>query len=432
MFEIGRKRVESNENRYIVDAFSVALCPVRMNLEIRKKTGEIMHKKSLLAAVLAAAVCVSPMVVSAQMLTVLHSFGGTDGQAAESGLVQGSDGNFYGTTALGGQNHQGTVFKIDSAGNLTTLHSFTGFPNDGAIPVAGLMRGSDGNFYGTTALGGTFAQGTLFRMTPAGAVTIVHSFSGLLGDGSIPTGGLVQSSDGSLFGTTALGGTHGKGTVFRTALGLVVTLHSFTGAPDEGATPLAKLVHGSDGAFYGTTVIGGAQNAGTIFKITGLGSFTTLHSFAGPPSEGGEPVAGLAQGSDGNFYGTTALGGEHSLGTVFKISAAGNFTTLHSFSGSPDDGADPFAGLVQGTDGNFYGTTTLGGANYVGTIFQMTPAGSVTTLDSFGGSSGDGASPFAALVQGTDGKFYGTTTLGGDHHFGTVFKFSTSAAEPGR
>src|SRR5262249_5405760 len=153
-------------------------------------------------------------------------------------------GNFYGTTALGGANQKGTVFKIDSQGNLTMLHSFSGFPNDGATPIAGLIQGSDGNFYGTTALGGMFYQGTLFRMTPAGAVTILHSFSGLLGDGSIPMGGLVQASDGTLYGTTALGGAHFMGTVFGSAFGIVVTLHSFSGAPGEGAVPTAKLVQG--------------------------------------------------------------------------------------------------------------------------------------------------------------------------------------------
>jgi uncharacterized repeat protein (TIGR03803 family) len=381
-------------------------------------------------AIVAAAIIAGPISVSAQMLTVLHSFNGSDGQVPESALVQGSDGNFYGTTALGGDNNKGTVFKIDSTGNLTTLHSFSGFPSDGANPIAGLIQGSDGNFYGTTALGGMFYQGTLFRMTPAGAVTIVHSFSGLLGDGSVPLGGLVQGSAGSLYGTTALGGTHAKGTVFGFALGVAVTLHSFSGSSGDGANPTAKLFRSSDGNFYGTTVRGGAQNRGTTFKIGALGSFTMLHSFSGSPGEGANPVAGLVQGSDGNFYGTTGLGGEHYLGTIFKMTPAGSVTTLHSFSGASGQGADPFGGLVQASDGNFYGTTALGGAHVVGTLFKITPAGSLTTLYPFGSSSGDGASPLSALVQGSDGNFYGTTALGGAHHWGTVFKFSISAAAP--
>lgn len=391
-----------------------------------------MHLKkwNLLPAIVAAVIAVGPITVSAQVLSVLHSFNGSDGQLAESALVQGSDGNFYGTTALGGDHHKGTVFKIDATGNLTTLHSFSGFPSDGATPVAGLLQGSDGNFYGTTALGGMFYQGTLFRITPAGAVTIVHSFSGLLGDGSVPMGGLVQTSDGSLFGTTALGGAHAKGTVFRTAVGVVVTLHSFSGSPDEGANPTAKLVRGSDGNFYGTTVRGGTQNRGTVFKVGSLGSFTTLHSFSGSPGEGAIPFAGLVQGSDGNFYGTTALGGEHYLGTVFNMTSAGSLTTMHSFSGSSGEGASPLAGLVQASDGNFYGTTSLGGAHYLGTIFRINPAGSLTTLRSFSGSPGEGASPVAALLQASDGNFYGTTSLGGAHYWGTVFKFSLSAPAP--
>jgi len=389
-----------------------------------------LKKWNLLSAIVAAAITVGPITVSAQMLTVLHSFNGSDGQLAESALVQGNDGNFYGTTALGGDNHKGTVFKIDSMGNLTTLHSFSGFPSDGATPIAGLIQGSDGNFYGTTALGGMFYQGTMFRITPAGTVTILHSFSGLLGDGSVPMSGLVQASDGSFFGTTALGGTHSMGTVFRTALGIVVTLHSFSGSSGEGANPTAKLVRGTDGNYYGTTVRGGAQNLGTAFKVSGLGSFTMLHPFSGSPGEGANPTAGLVQGSDGNFYGTTGLGGAHYLGTIFNMTPGGSLTTLHSFSGSGGEGANPLGGLVEGTDGNFYGTTALGGAHFVGTLLKITPAGSLTTLHSFSGSDGEGAAPVSAVVQGSDGNFYGTTALGGAHYWGTVFKFSTGAPAP--
>src|ERR1051326_5375647 len=337
-----------------------------------------MDLKKWNLGIVAAAIVAGPVIVSAQTVTVLHSFNGADGQLPEAVLVQGSDGNFYGTTALGGANHKGTIFKIDSAGNLTTLHSFTGFPNDGADPVAGLIQGSDGNFYGTTALGGMFAQGTLFRVTPAGAVTIVHSFSGVFGDGSVPMSALVQASDGSFFGTTALGGTHSKGTVFRTVLGVVATLHSFGGS--EGANPAGKLVRGSDGNFYGTTVVGGEHQFGTAFKIDSTGNLTTLHSFSGVSGEGADPFAGLVQGSDGNFYGTTAVGGTHHVGTLFKITPAGNLTTLYSLSGPPTEGATPFSALVQASDGNFYGTTALGGAHYFGTVFRLSTSTSAPGL----------------------------------------------------
>ena len=154
----------------------------------------------------------------------------------------------------------------------------------------------------------------------------------------------------------------------------LTTLHSFNGG--DGRSPEATLVQGSDGNFYGTTPLGGAHAKGTVFKIDSTGSLTTLHSFSGSPTEGANPVAGLVQGSDGNFYGTTALGGTHFRGTTFNIDATGSLTTLHSFSGSPGEGAVPFAGLVQGADGNFYGTTALGGANSEGTVFKLSSSSS--------------------------------------------------------
>jgi uncharacterized repeat protein (TIGR03803 family) len=383
-----------------------------------------MHlRKRDLLAIVAAIITIGCITVSAQTLTTLHSFNGGNGRSPEGALVQGSDGNFYGTTPLGGPHSKGTAFKIDATGSLTTLHSFSGSPGDGAVPVAGLVQGSDGNFYGTTTSGGTFFQGTVFRMTPSGAITVLHSFNSFFGEGAVPFAGLVQGSDGNFYGTTAFGGAHFKGTVFKIdATGNLTTLRSFSGSPSEGATPVAALVQGSDGNFYGTTASGGQHFQGTVFRITQGGALTVLHSFSGFPSEGAVPFAGLVQGNDGNFYGTTALGGTHSKGTVFNIDATGSLTTLHSFSGSPSEGANPVAGLVQGSDGNFYGTTALGGTHSRGTVFNIDATGSLTTLHSFSGSPGEGALPFAALVQGSDGNFYGTTALGGAHGAGTVFK----------
>ena len=384
-----------------------------------------MHlRKRNLPVIVAAIITIGCITVSAQTLTTLHSFNGGDGRSPEAALVQGSDGNFYGTTVLGGAHFRGTVFKIDAAGSLTTLHSFSGSPGDGAVPFAGLVQGSDGNFYGTTASGGAFFQGTVFRMTASGAITVLHSFNSFFSEGAVPFAGLVQGSDGNFYGTTAFGGAHFKGTVFKIdATGNLTTLHSFSGSSSDGANPAAALVQGSDGNFYGTTGSGGAHFQGTVFRITPAGDITVLHSFSGYPSEGGVPYAGLVQGSDGNFYGTTVLGGAHFKGTVFKIDATGSLTTLHSFSGSPNDGANPVAGLVQGSDGNFYGTTALGGAHFKGAVFNIDATGSLTTLHSFSGSPGEGAVPFAGLVQGSDGNFYGTTALGGAHGEGTVFKF---------
>jgi uncharacterized repeat protein (TIGR03803 family) len=387
--------------------------------------GGKMHLRNRnLLAIVAAIITIGCITVSAQALTTLHSFNGGDGRSPEATLVQGSDGNFYGTTALGGAHAKGTVFKIDTTGSLTTLHSFSGSPGDGAVPVARLVQGTDGNFYGTTASGGAFFQGTVFRMASSGAITVLHSFNSFLSEGAVPIAGLVQGSDGNFYGTTALGGEHFRGTVFKIdATGTFTTLHSFSGPPSEGATPVAALVQGSDGNFYGTTASGGEHFQGTVFRITPAGALTVLHSFSGYPGEGAVPFAGLVQGSDGNFYGTTAVGGAHFKGTVFNIDAAGSLTTLHSFSGSPAEGANPVAGLAQGSDGNFYGTTALGGTHLRGTVFNIDATGSLTTLDSFSGSPSEGALPFAGVVQGSDGNFYGTTVLGGAHGAGTVFTF---------
>jgi uncharacterized repeat protein (TIGR03803 family) len=382
-----------------------------------------MHLRNRkLLAIVAAIITIGCITVSAQALTTLHSFNGGDGRSPEATLVQGSDGNFYGTTALGGAHAKGTVFKIDRTGSLTTLHSFSGSPGDGAVPVAGLVQGSDGNFYGTTASGGAFFQGTVFRMTPSGAITVLHSFNSFSSEGAVPVAGLVQASDGNFYGTTALGGQHFQGTVFRIdATGNLTTLHSFSGSPNDGSNPVAGLVQGSDGNFYGTTPSGGAHFQGIVFRISQGGTHAVLHSFAGYPAEGGVPFAALVQDNDGDFYGTTAVGGAHFKGTVFKIDAAGSLITLHSFSGSPAEGANPVAGLVQGSDGNFYGTTALGGTHFRGTVFNIDATGSLTTLHSFSGSPSEGALPFAGLVQGSDGNFYGTTVLGGAHGAGTVF-----------
>jgi uncharacterized repeat protein (TIGR03803 family) len=404
-----------------------------------------------------------------------------------AGLVQGSDGNFYGTTEYGGNagpifgSDNGTVFKITTNGTLTTLYSFgtvtnvSGYPQDGANPIAGLVQGSDGSFYGTTESGGTNDAGTVFKITTNGVLTTLYSF-GMLNnaeyawlDGAEPVAGLVQASDGYLYGTTAYGGTNrnaedlaGFGTVFKiNTNGLLTTLYSFgtvttnypgfNSGPVDGANPAAGLVQASDGNFYGTTQSGGANPLenfafGTVFKITTNGTLTTIHSFGavfdseGYAADGENSTAGLVQGSDGNFYGTTEYGGNagsifgSSYGTVFKITTNGTLTTLYSFgtvtnvSGYPQDGANPVAGLVQGSDGSFYGTTESGGTNDAGTVFKITTNGVLTSLYSFTGAiyGNNGWSPQAGLVQGSDGNFYGTTEAGGGTFeapgSGTVFQ----------
>jgi T5SS/PEP-CTERM-associated repeat protein/uncharacterized repeat protein (TIGR03803 family) len=349
------------------------------------------------------------------ILTNLHLFGGPDGMYPYAGLVQGSDSNFYGTTYQGGAYGSGTVFRIGLNGSFTTLYSFSG--TDGGNPEARLVQGSDSNFYGATHNGGTYGNGTVFRIGPSGSFTNLYSFGGAP-NGATPNAALVQGNDGNLYGTTRNGGTYGNGTVFRIGpSGSFTNLYSFGGAP-SGAAPDAELVQGNDGNLYGTTRLGGANNDGTVYRISLAGILTNLHSFSG--TDGMYPYAGLVQGGDGNFYGTTYSGGTSNVGTVFRIGLNGNFTTLYSFSGT--DGGNPYAGLVQGTDGNFYGTTYSGGTSNAGTVFRMGLNGSITTLYSFSGK--DGTGPRGGLVQGTDGNFYGTTYSGGASGVGTAFELS--------
>jgi len=352
-----------------------------------------------------------------------------DGGLPYAGLVEDTNGNFYGTTWEGGLYNSGSAFAISTNGDLTNLYSFTG-GWDGAILYAGLVQGSDGNFYGTTEYGGTtndlgIAYGTVFSISASGAFSSLYSFTNG-DDGAFPCAGLVQGSDGYFYGTTVNGGINGLGAVFKiSAGGDLISLHSFAGV--DGADPFAALVQGSDGYFYGTTVVGGTDfgtngGNGTVFKISSSGVLTSLYSFTGG-NDGGYPYAGLVQGGDGYYYGTTEVGGTNNLGAVFKISASGALTSLYSFTGS-HDGASPYAGLVQGSDGNFYGTTFAGGTNGGnGTVFEISASGVFTSLYAFTRGH-DGANPYAGLVQGGDGNFYGTTEHGGAGGSGVVFELS--------
>ncbi|MGD0058246.1 MAG: choice-of-anchor tandem repeat GloVer-containing protein [Verrucomicrobiia bacterium] len=319
-----------------------------------------------------------------QTLTNLWTFSNSGGQGffPFASLVQATDGNFYGTVGSGGTSNNGTVFRITPTGSLTNLHSFAASGSDGANPSAELVQGSDGSFYGTTYSGGTSNNGTVFQITPTGTLTSLHSFTGL--DGSNPQAGLVEGSDGNFYGTTYLGGASGSGAVFRiTPTGSLTNLHSFTG-PD-GANPQSALVEGTDGNLYGTTYAGGTSGSGVVFRITTSGSLTNLHSFIG--ADGGNPWAALVLGSDGNFYGTSYKGGTNKDGTIFQITPSGSLTNLHMFA-SGTDGAFPQDALIQASDGNFYGTTVNGGTNGVGTIFKLTvplfpPANQISALQFF-------------------------------------------------
>jgi len=358
----------------------------------------------------------TPQVARAQTLTTLANFVGTNGaNPLFAPLVQGTDGNLYGTTQAGGAHQQGTVFKVTTAGTLTTLYSFCGQScGDGSAPFGGLILGKDGNLYGTTEAGGTNNDGTVFKITPQGALTTLHSFN--IRDGFNPFAGLVQATDGNFYGTTESGGANLLGTVFKiTPQGALTTLHSFDST--DGSAPEAPLIQAIDGNLYSTTYNGGVvgEDYGTTFKITTRGVLTTLHNFS--ETEGRAIVPALVQASDGNFYGTASEGGANGYGSVFMMTLDGTLTVLHRFDAT--DGATPNT-LVLGTDGNFYGTTVSGGANIAGIVFEITPQGSFTILHEFNGS--DGADPFAGLVQATDGNFYGITNGGGTNRNGTVFR----------
>jgi uncharacterized repeat protein (TIGR03803 family) len=381
-------------------------------------------------------------VAQAQTESVLLNFTGTAGAALGpqpllENLIQANDGNFYGTTSEGGANNMGTVFKVSSSGTYTLLHSFSGRAADGDRPEAGLIQGTDGDFYGTTQEGGTDnIGGTIFKITSSGIFTLLHSFTGTA-DGWQPEASLVQGTDGNFYGTTSgYGTTNDYGTVFKiTSGGTFTLLHSFVGT--DGAYPEGALVQGTDGNFYGMTKEDGVSNSsviyGTVFKITSDGILTTLHFFLGLAADGAYPESALVQGTDGNFYGTTEYGGANSLGTIFKISSSGTFTLLHTFSGGSTDGDYPQASLVQGSDGNFYGTSYGDGVSISdgGNVFSISSSGAFTLLYPFPGGSTDGTHPATGLVQGADGNFYGTTISGGvntscQSGCGTVFKLIPS------
>lgn len=455
-------------------------------------------------------------VTSAGSFTTLHAFAGDsglEGGRPQGALALGSDGNLYGTTTAGGQPDPGrgrvalgTVFRITPAGGFTSLYTFLSDPFSpgftptvtGSNPIAGLTRGGDGNFYGITSGGGALntdpvgCRGSVFRVTPAGAVTTLYCFRTHFLDGIDPAATLTLGGDGLLYGTTTGGGAvpagttpnnpdneaaFGSGTVFRiSTAGAFTRLLTASGLPSEGRTPSGPLVQGADGlfygvtagttskgfpgsvfslssdgvlrtlklinfgsnaggspesglvigpdgAFYGTTVAGGANGLGAVFRISTAGDFTTLFSFPGG-ANGSQPRSALTLGSDGNFYGSTEAGGDGTgSGTLFRMTPGGSHTRLHSFD-LATTGNVPRGRLIQASDGNFYGTTTSFGAGNGGTVFRLTPAGAVSVLHAFAGAPSEGASPFGGVTQGADGALYGSTAAGGASNAGTLFRLT--------
>jgi len=356
------------------------------------------------------------LVASAQTLNTLHNFDGTDGVGPSITLTQGRDGNLRGTVGGGGSNDLGTAFAITPGGVLKYIN-FDG--TNGGAPGGGLLLGIDNNFYGTTANGGANGLGVVYKASPTGTLAVLISFD--KADGSNPEGSLIQGTDGNFYGTTSDGGSStncsaGCGTVFKIAPGgALTTLYNFDAT--HGALPAQGMVQGTDSNFYGTTIQGGTSTncgggCGTVFRITPGGQLITVHNFTG--SDGTSPYGPPIEGTDGNFYGTT-------LNTIFRVSPGGAFTNLYTLTGT----TLVVAPLVEGTDGNFYGVNAEGGssnncgASGCGTIFQITPSGVLTTLYNFSGP--DGQFPDGGLLQHTNGKFYGTTAFGGGNGDGTIF-----------
>ncbi len=353
----------------------------------------------------------------------------------EPGVVEGLDGNFYGTTINGGGSSNGSFFATTPGGILTDLYDFGG-TNDGSGPNA-LVLGGDGAFYGTAQQGGD-GNGTVFKLTSDGQLTVLYSFTNGA-DGSFPLCGLSLGKDGMLYGTTLYGGSTGYGAIYEiTTGGQFTALYSFSNAVD-GANPTSAPILGKDGCLYGTTSGLEAQIYGTIYKLAPSGLLTTLHTFTGGP-DGGIPAAGLTPGNDGNYYGVTSIGGQLDVfgvtgGTAFRVTPAGDFKVLHSFS-PVTEGMMPLGKMALGGDGNFYGVTSDGGLDYVaanesdptqpyaagwGSAFRMTPAGTVTPLYFFTGAA-DGSNPGADLIAGTDGNIYGVD--------GNVFRITPKGFGP--
>jgi uncharacterized repeat protein (TIGR03803 family) len=382
----------------------------------------------------------TPCALADVEFNVLVSFTGTSGsylgEYPWTGLVQGGDGNLYGTTELGGMldcddmschGGVGTVFKISTNGEFTCLHSFTSDSSDGwNLYGNGLVQGADGAFYGTTEQGpGANGAGTVFRITADGTLTTLAAFDfGDTNSPAMPRASLVQGEDGNFYGTSIWGGAYGWGTVFRvTPLGAVTILHSFNGS--EGATPEKPLVQAGDGCFYGIADEGGIgwpanAGGGTLFKIAPNGTFTNLHFFAGVVPDNGEwSTSALGPGNDGNLYGTD--GNSSGFGGIFKITPDGTMNVVHSFNGNDGDGLTS-SGLMLGRDGNFYGACAEG-------IYMMTPNGTVITLyaNSQTGLPETGKDP---LIQGADGSFYGTSSIGGANSYGTIFRLTLDHTPP--
>ena len=385
-------------------------------------------KAILSFAILCVSLTVVPRYAEAQNLTVLYSFtGGLDGSNPFGRLARDDNGNFYGTTVVGGAKGQGAVFMLDAAGNETVLYSFLGL-TDGASPFGGLVRDSKGNLYGTTQQGGDtgcdFGCGTVFRVSPAGKKITLHTFTGG-SDGGLPEGELLRDSAGNLYGTSGRGGSSNYGIVYKLdPHGNETVLHNFVGYPSDGANPAAGVVMDTSGNLYGAASGGGEIDHGVVYKIDRSGNETIIYSFA-PKPDGWGPYD-VVLGTGGKIYGTTSIGGLNGNGAVFAIDTRASVlireTVLYSFGGQPD-GVGPLGIVWQ--PGEVYGMTVYGGDPRCscGTVYSVDAKGNETIVHSFTGVP-DGDTPGRELIRDSAGDLYGVTTDGGAYGYGAVFKLT--------
>ncbi len=397
-----------------------------------ERRGWILSIGVLAVAVILVIGLVATPSAQAQTFTLLYTFtGGSDGRGPYAGVIRDEAGNLYGTTTAAGDlecdgNYGcGTVFMMDSTGELTVLYTFTG--SDGDTPIS-FARDTKGNIYGTTVSGGNYGHGVVYEINPVGKETVLHSFAGGTLDGCDPQQGVVIDKAGNLYGTTAECGASNNGTVFKlTPNGKLVWLYSFTGGAYGGSYPAnGHLLVDKGDNLYGVTWHGGPSGNGIVYKITPEGKLTLLHMFAGGTADGCFPFGRPAMDEAGNLYGTTANCGTHDMGTVWKLSKDGTESVLHSFAGGTSDGEDPSDSVALDAKGNMYGTTQAGGSgscpNGCGVVYKLSRSGTLTLLHSFDES--DGANPTSGVWVSSKEGLYGTAYDGGSDDYGTVWKLT--------
>lgn len=368
----------------------------------------------------------------AQTVTYLAHFNGVNGNGPSGPVIQAKDGNFYGTTAHGGVNAQGNVFRMTPSGKITSIYSFCSKPNcaDGQFPITGPVLGTDGNLYGVTFEGGDSTNsGTIYKMTLSGKITTLYTFNcvgSACKNGSQPTG-ISLGSDGNFYGTATNGGENSNGALFKiTPAGKITLLHTFCSSPNcaDGGIPLFPPHQGTDGNFYGGTNSGGTGSGGVgvVYKLTLAGAYSVIKSFCEPSATcntGFYPTT-VVQDSKGNLFGTAANNGSFNSGTIFEITSTNKFKVLHTF--SFNGGQAPTKGLTLAADGNYYGVgindDDFAASAGFGTIFKVTPSGVYSTVHTFENG------PNGPLYQAADGNLYGVTDGDGSTDFGSVYRLS--------